>query len=129
MISLSLMHWLLLGNMGLMLLVGGFMVALKRQQQQDAQRLDEAVTGLRQAHRAISKSAVGMGRKLRQLNGRVQQAERRMTMPTTDETTYHQAARLVGLGASASDLVDNCGMARGEAELLVSLKRQPAYTH
>lgn len=127
MLSLSLMHWLLIGNMGLMLLVGGFMWLLKRQQQKDTQRLQQMVTGLEQAQQAISKSAIGMGRKLRQLDGRLQQAEHRVVLPAADEVTYQQASRLVGLGATASDLVDSCGMARGEAELLVSLKRQTAH--
>ena len=123
MASLSLMHWLLIGNMGLMLLVGGFLWSIRRQQVKESQRVDSAVNDLQQAHEAMSKSTIGMGRKLRQLDGRMQQAERRVVLPTTDEATYHQASRLVGLGATASDLVDNCGMARGEAELLVSLKR------
>jgi hypothetical protein len=127
MASLSLMHWLLIGNMVLMSLVGVFMFSLRRQQQQDAGRLDEAVQDLQQAHQAMSKSTIGMGRRIKQLDGRMQQAERRVVLPGTDEATYHQASRLVGLGASATDLVDNCGMARGEAELLVSLKRQPSH--
>ena len=127
MASLSLMHWLLMGNMGLLLLVGAFMWSLKRQQNQDANRLDQAVGSLQQAHQAMSKSTIGMGRKLKQMDGRLQQAERKVVLPTTDEATFLQASRLVGLGATASDLVDSCGVARGEAELIVSLKRQTAH--
>ncbi|MAY14654.1 MULTISPECIES: DUF2802 domain-containing protein [Oceanospirillaceae] len=127
MASLSLMHWLLIGNMGLLLLVGAFMWSLKRQQNQDASRLDQAVGSLQQAHQAMSKSTIGMGRKLKQMDGRLQQAERKVVLPTTDEATFLQASRLVGLGATASDLVDSCGVARGEAELIVSLKRQTAH--
>ena len=40
MASLSLMHWLLIGNMVLMSLVGVFMFSLRQQQQQDPGRLD-----------------------------------------------------------------------------------------
>jgi hypothetical protein len=127
MASLSLMHWLLIGNMGLLLLVGAFMWSLKRQQNQDASRLGQAVGSLQQAHQAMSKSTIGMGRKLKQMDGRLQQAERKVVLPTTDEATFLQASRLVGLGATASDLVDSCGVARGEAELIVSLKRQTAH--
>ena len=127
MASLSLMHWLLIGNMGLLLLVGAFMWSLKRQQNQDASRLDQAVGSLQQAHQAMSKSTIGMGRKLKQMDGRLQQAERKVVLPTADEATFLQASRLVGLGATASDLVDSCGVARGEAELIVSLKRQTAH--
>ncbi len=127
MISLSLMHWLLIGNMALMFVVGLMMFSLKRQQNKESRRLDDAVNHLQQSYQAMSKSTIGMGRKIRQIDGRMQSAERKVVLPTTDEATYQQASRLVGLGASASDLVDNCGMARGEAELLVSLRRQPAH--
>jgi len=127
MISLSLMHWLLIGNMALMLGVGMFMLGLRRQQKRESRRLDEAVNHLRNSQQAMSKSTIGMGRKIRQLDSRVQGTERKVVLPSVDEASYQQASRLVRLGASASDLVDNCGMARGEAELLVSLKRQPQH--
>lgn len=127
MASLSLMHWLLIGNMMLLTLVAVFMFSLRRQQQKDTDRIDDVVRDLQQAHQAMSKSTIGMGQRIKHLDGRLQQAERRVMLPATDEATYHQASRLVGLGASAADLVDNCGMARGEAELLVSMKRQPAH--
>lgn len=127
MASLSLMHWLLIGNMALLLLVGAFMWSLNRQQNRDANRLDQAIGSLQQAHQAMSKSTIGMGRKLKQMDGRLQHTERKVVLPTTDEATFQQASRLVGLGATASDLVDSCGVARGEAELIVSLKRQAAH--
>lgn len=124
MASLSLMHGLLIGNMGLLLLVGGMLWSLYRQQARESRRLDQAIQLIQQSQSALTKSTVGMGRRLKQLDGRVQHAERRVVLPDADEATFAQASRLVGLGASASDLVDSCGVPRGEAELIVSLKRQ-----
>ncbi len=124
MASLSLMHGLLIGNIALLLLVGLMMWSMRRQQQRESQRLEQVIASLQQSQSSLTKSTVGMGRRIKQLDGRVQQTERRVVLPDTDEATFAQAARLVGLGASASDLVDSCGVPRGEAELIVSLKRQ-----
>lgn len=122
--SLSLMHWLLVGNIALLLLVGGLLWSLRSKQLREAQRLDHALAAMQQAQSGLSKSTVGMGRRLKQLEGRLQQTERRSVLPDTDDDTFAQASRLIGLGATANDLVDNCGVPRGEAELMVSLKRQ-----
>lgn len=127
MASLSLMHWLLIGNIGLVSVVGILLWSLWRQQQREAARLDEALNQLQQAQSGLSKSTIGMGRRLKQLDTRVQDAERRVVLPDTDDATFAQAARLVSLGATANDLVDNCGVPRGEAELIVSLRRQAAH--
>ena len=124
MITLSLVHWLLLGNLSMMFIVGGLMWSLRRQQLHDGSQYQTQIAALKQAHSAVSKSAIVMGRRLKQLEGRVHQAEHSAVMPNIDEAKFAQASRLVKLGASASDLVDSCGVARGEAELLVSMKRR-----
>ena len=59
--SLSLMHWLLVGNIALLLLVGGLLWSLRRQQLREAQRLDHALAAMQQAQSGLSKSTVGMG--------------------------------------------------------------------
>ena len=38
--------------------------------------------------------------------------------------SFSQAARLVGLGASADDLTQACGLSQAEAELVTRLHRQ-----
>lgn len=121
--SLTLMHWLLIGNIALLVVVGGLLASLWRQQRMESRRLQLVVYSLQQAHEALSHSAIGMGRRLKQLDGRVQQTERKVVLSAKDEATYNQASRLVSLGATASDLVENCGVARAEAELIVSLNR------
>ena len=70
---------------------------------------------LQQNQQAMNQSVVGMGKKIRHLT------QRNLFTPG-DEASYQQAARLVSLGASAGELMDHCGMARAEAELLVTLK-------
>lgn len=131
MASLSLMHGLLIANLGLFMVLAGLLWSVRRQQVRESRRLDTAVQAIQQAQAALTKSTVGMGRRIKQLDGRVQDAERRVVLPATDEATFMQASRLVGLGATASDLVESCGVPRGEAELIVSLRRQgpAAATH
>ncbi|WP_420592001.1 DUF2802 domain-containing protein [Bacterioplanoides sp.] len=124
MASLTLVHWLLIGNLALLVVVGGFMWSLWRQQQLEQARVNESLVALDEANQAVSRSAIGMGRRIKQIESRFQKVEQKAVLPNADDATFEQASRLVGLGATATELVDNCGMARGEAELLVSLKRQ-----
>ncbi|MFK4753898.1 DUF2802 domain-containing protein [Oceanobacter antarcticus] len=77
---------------------------------------------LQQNQQAMNQSVVGMGKKIRHLTQRLGEAEQRNLFTPGDEASYQQAARLVSLGASAGELMDHCGMARAEAELLVTLK-------
>lgn len=124
MASLTLVHWLLIGNLALLVVVGGFMWSLWRQQQLEHARVSESLVALDEANQAVSRTAIGMGRRIKQIESRFQKVEQKAVLPNADDATFEQASRLVGLGATATELVDNCGMARGEAELLVSLKRQ-----
>ena len=125
MLSLSLEQWLLAG-VGVMMAVG--LLVIRRQQQhiRRLEKLGAAQQGklqlLQENQEAMNQSVVGMGRKLRQLGQRLAEAEQRSLFTPGDEASYQQAARLVSLGATARDLVENCGMARAEAELLVTLK-------
>ena len=121
--SLSLVQWLLVGNIALLVIVGFFLFSLLRQQHQQGRRIQERIGTLENTQLAINKTAVGVGRRLKQFESRLQQVQRSASLPGTDDATFAQASRLVNLGANATELMENCGMARGEAELLVSLKR------
>ena len=68
-----------------------------------------------------------MGRRLKKLEHRVVENERKPALATAYEALFQQAQRLVDMGATADDLVTSCGVARAEAELLVSMNRQPAH--
>jgi len=122
--SLSLVHWLLIGNMAMLAGVAFFIVALRRQQSSDARRLEDRIEVLEQNNDAMSKSAIGLGRRIKQVEARAANTERQVGKSAPDDARYEQASRLVGMGASADDLIDSLGVARAEAELLVSMRRQ-----
>lgn len=125
--SMSVVHWLLISN-GLLLIatVVGF-VLVRRQYQKDLQSWQAQTQKLRQDIDAISSSAFGVGRSIKKLEQRLSENERKPALATSDEALYQQAQRLVNMGASADDLVTSCGVARAEAELLVSMSKQAAH--
>lgn len=130
--SLSLLHWLLIGSFGFSTSLMVMLVLLWRRQNQIAGQLNNTLQLVQQSQSALTQSTVGMGQRLKQLDSKVHHAERRTLLPLADEAMLAQASRLVQLGASANDLVDSCGVPRGEAELLVSLQRkhsQPQFSH
>ena len=49
--------------------------------------------------------------------------QEQLLMRDPETGPYHHALRLAAQGASQEDLVKNCGLSRGEAELLLSLNR------
>lgn len=61
MASLTLVHWLLIGNLALLVVVGGFMWSLWRQQQLEQVRVNESLVALDEASQAVSRSTIGMG--------------------------------------------------------------------
>ncbi|MFT6113354.1 MAG: biopolymer transport protein ExbB/TolQ [Glaciecola sp.] len=125
--SMSMVHWLLISNV--LLLIGavvGFFL-FKRKYENDLQRWQKQTHKLRHDFDAMSKSNFGMGRCVKKLEQRLVENERKPSLATSDEALYQQAQRLVSMGASADDLVSSCGVARAEAELLVSMNRQVAH--
>lgn len=122
--SISMVHWLLISN-GLLLMAAviGFFLA-KREYQKELQLWQAQVQKLKQDIDAISSSSVGVGRSIKKLEQRLAEAEQKPALATTDQALYQQAQRLVNMGASADDLVVSCGVARAEAELLVSMSKQ-----
>jgi hypothetical protein len=123
MASWSLLHWLLAGNIVLLVVVALVLWAVHRQQQRDYQVLDGRMAAIEGNNQAISRSAIGVGRRVKEMEGRLQRVQKSALAPKAEDKVYHHASRLAGMGASAAELVENCGMARGEAELLVSLRR------
>lgn len=125
--SLSMVHWLVISN-GILLLatVTGF-VLVKRRYENDLQNWQLQTQKLRNDFEAMSKSTFGIGRCVKKLEQRLVENERKPTLATSDEALYQQAQRLVGMGASADDLVTSCGVARAEAELLVSMNKPVAH--
>lgn len=124
--SFGLLHGLVLSNAVLLLLcvgLGWLLRSLRQSHQRDVRMLEEHNAQLQQAQQSLSKSTIGMGRRIKELEAKLQQVQRSVALPNVDDDVFEQASRLISLGATADDLVESCGMARGEAELLVSLKR------
>ena len=120
--TLTLVHWLLIGNFTVLLAAAGFIVALRKQQSRETQQLEDKIFQLQQGQEAISKSAIGLGRRMKQVEARAAAADKRPASAAPD-ARFEQASRLAGMGASADDLIDSLGVARAEAELLVSMRQ------
>lgn len=125
--SLTMEHWLLLSNCALLAIGVVAFVMTKRQYQREAAEWQQQAHKIHHEYNAIVKSTVGMGRRMKKLEQRLSETERKPALASADEALFQQAQRLVGMGASAEDLVNSCGVARAEAELLVSMNRQVAH--
>ena len=86
------------------------------------QRQEIAIRRLQSDVHALCAGAINMGnyistleQRLRRLTERQDQLDLRDPM----QQTYAHAIRLAQQGAGVNDLVENCGLARGEAELLL----------
>ncbi|MFY9179139.1 MAG: DUF2802 domain-containing protein [Venatoribacter sp.] len=123
--SFSVFEWLTLANTVVLLVLAATTVFFMLKQKAVAKRLSDALQGVQQAQTVLTKSSVGMGRHIKQMESLVQDvgAQNSNSMASIDETIYQQASRLVALGATANDLVESCGISRTEAELMVSLRK------
>jgi hypothetical protein len=98
---------------------------LKRQER----RYQALLNVLRHEIRVMSSGAIGMGRRLRGVEARLNiTAEKQQELENRDPGTlaYNQAAKLMEMGAEVDDLVSSCGIARPEAELMALLHREVA---
>lgn len=75
---------------------------------------------------ALCAGAINMGKHVDVLEQRIRRlAERQDQLELRDpmEQTYAHAIRLAQKGVDIDELVENCGLARGEAELLLRIHR------
>ncbi|MAC48458.1 MAG: DUF2802 domain-containing protein [Oceanospirillum sp.] len=97
-------------------------VAKLRKQLEESQNETRAlVQNLRNETHAMGSGSIGVGQRLREVEKKLNQAmERQVELEQKDPGSlpYTYAIRLVEMGASAKDLVDNCGLARVEADLI-----------
>ena len=129
MLTLSLVHWLIISNAIMLVALAVIVLRMQAQQKQNLNKMKAAISEIQQAQTSMTQSTLGMGRRIQQINEKQQQAEQRVLLPHADEAMLTQAARLVQLGASASELVESCGVPRAEAELLVSLRSNAHVRH
>ena len=108
----------------------GFLIALsnirnlKRMQRQQRVMFKR----LQEDNRALSKSAIGMGQKVLETERRLNDVLKKqfaIINSQPEHPSYDQATRLIKMGASENDLVSSCGFSHAEAELLLSLNKQP----
>lgn len=78
---------------------------------------------------ALCKASLGAGDhvvKLERQVERIMERQNLLEMRVSSERPYSHASELVNKGADIEDLVDSCGLTRGEAELLVIMQRGAA---
>lgn len=123
---------LVLGGMGLLLLaaLAGQWVLWRRlraaQQGQAAREVEQAARLQRQADdlAALCRASAGAGDhlvKLEQQLRRVMDRQDQWELRSGSERSYQQAIQMVQHGAGAGELVRNCGLTPGEADLIVML--------
>lgn len=90
-----------------------------RQSQQRVQQIEQELG-------ALCKASMGAGDHVVRLENQVQRIMERqncLEMRAGSERPYTHASELVHKGADIEELVDSCGLTRGEAELLVMMRR------
>ncbi len=78
---------------------------------------------------ALCSASVGAGGhvvKLEQQVRRMIERQDTLELRAGNDRPYHQASQMVNKGADIGELVDACGLTRGEAELLVMMQRGAA---
>jgi len=89
--------------------------------------LELAQVELQNNFNALCSGSVGIDKRISQLESKTrQQAERqsRLERKEPDLQNYGNAARLANKGADMEELIDHCGLSRGEAELILFLNSQ-----
>jgi len=94
---------------------------LKQKQEEARNETHLLIKALRNENHAMGSGAIGMGQRLVEVEKRLNNTmERQMEVEQRDPGSlpYAYAVRLVEMGATVDDLVQNCGLARVEAELI-----------
>ena len=81
---------------------------------------------------AMSKSAVGMGKKVLETERRLRDVLKKQVSimnSQPEHPSYDQATRLIAMGATQKDLINSCGFSQAEAELLLSLNGHGPSSH
>jgi hypothetical protein len=95
-----------------------------------------ATAAMQQDLRALCNAAVAVGERVNRLETTARDVaarqeeigvrQDRLDQSKGDERSYEQAIKLAQKGAPVEDLVELCGLARGEAELIAMLHRLDA---
>ncbi len=108
------------------------LLRVKRSHRDETEILQDAQRRVRQMEQelaALCSAAVGAGDhvvKLEQKVRRIMERQNLLELRASSDRPYKQASQLVHSGANIDELVDTCGLTRGEAELLVMMQRGTA---
>lgn len=105
-------------------LLAVYALVIKRSITLSERSTSDLVDNLSEEVHAMSKSAIGVGRKVLELEHHVALLESKIEeMQKNDpaKVSYSEASRLVELGAGIEDLMNTCGISRPEAELVQAL--------
>lgn len=97
-----------------------------QRQRRHSHELEDHLYTLQSDVRALVSAAVGVGEKIFHFEKQMKQiAERQEQIDLTDSSSqpYQQAIKMSQKGASVSELIEICGLTRGEAELIAILHR------
>ena len=83
--------------------------------QDDAQALLGSVS-------VLDEKVHGMDQKIQHMQQRIDQ----LSLKEPSQQTYHHAVKLVKSGACINDVVESCGLSRGEAELIMLFNKMDA---
>jgi hypothetical protein len=92
----------------------------------DGSDLRERLKQIEQEIGALCSASMGAGEHVVRLEQQVQrivERQNQIDMRINLERPYSQASQLVTRGADIEELVETCGLSRGEAELLVMMQR------
>jgi hypothetical protein len=92
----------------------------------DSRDLRERLKQVEQEIGALCSASMGAGEHVVRLEQQVQrivERQNQIDMRVNLERPYSQASQLVTRGADIEELVETCGLSRGEAELLVMMQR------
>ena len=97
--------------------------------QETEKNLQHRIQQLEQELGALCSASVGAGEhvvKLEQQVQRITERQNLLELRAASERPYSQASQLVNRGADIDELMETCGLTRGEAELLVMMQRGAA---
>lgn len=97
-------------------------IFLWRENQKSKQQLLNQLSAIKNAYECVAKENSQINKRLSLLERN--QVETKQAKPLSRLELNDQITRLVSLGASVDDLVNEYNVPRGEAELLVSLRAQ-----
>ena len=124
-------HWLLLLSAVVLVLVLLLLFAMARLRlrEQEGERQRQEIDKLRGDLGVLCSGAVGVSERVARIEqklNRLSERQEQMEASTPETQPYDQAVEFARKGASAEELVAQCGITKGEADLVVMMHRMDA---